>query len=400
MPNLTNFEIFERLLKTLVSKIGRRTHESYAVVTIHTILKVLEPKYNFLKYVTVKDALYSEGVDAIIISSDINSVDSDEIIKAANEIVKMTVKYLERDADFFFIREFQDALNDIGLEIVVENLDLNCMQQAYIVDRKQTLKIDHSEVAEHVLKALAFLLNRTLSEMQAIKIVADSVKKLQEKYEFLENIEMSDTPDSESFYVIRALPAINNVFSARMAEAIQKIIGEVILSIEWDEEEPFIDAFKNELGEEQLAKIEKMGVKLSQIQLALSQLEHEIITKKALDALVIIMGEKTHESFAVATLDNMIKNLKETYNVLKYVKIDKSRYSEGTKAIGIMPEVNNIEPYELAKAIREVIKTAGIHLGDETTSFIEDFKKQLGEKYILEIEKIGVNLHFLELKFL
>ncbi|MCJ2534270.1 MAG: hypothetical protein LN364_03435, partial [Candidatus Thermoplasmatota archaeon] len=136
MPNLTNFEIFERLLKTLVSKIGRRTHESYAVVAIHTILKVLEPKYNFLKYVTVKDALYSEGVDAIIISSDIDSVDSDEILQAANEIVKMTVKYLERNADFFFIREFQDALNDIGLEIVVENLDLNCMQLAYIVDRK------------------------------------------------------------------------------------------------------------------------------------------------------------------------------------------------------------------------------------------------------------------------
>ncbi len=112
------------------------------------------------------------------------------------------------------------------------------------------------------------------------------------------------------------------------------------------------------------------------------------------------MGEKTHESFAVATLENIIKNLEETYNALKYVKIDKSRYSEGTKAISIMPEVNNIEPYELAKAIREVIKTAGTHLGDKTTSFIEDFKKQLGEKYILEIEKIGVNLHFLELKFL
>ena len=41
MVNFTNSEIMERLLQTLVSKIGRRTHESYAVVAIDTILKVL-----------------------------------------------------------------------------------------------------------------------------------------------------------------------------------------------------------------------------------------------------------------------------------------------------------------------------------------------------------------------
>lgn len=400
MINSTNSEIMERLLQTLVSKIGRRTHESYAVVAIDTILKVLEPKYDFLKYVTVNDTLYSEGSKAVSVMPEINSVEFDEFYKAVHELVLMTVKYLERDADFFFIRELQDALNDTGLGAIVEKLNLSCRQLEYIVDRTQTLRIDNSELVEHVLKALTFLLNRTLSGVQAIKTVADSIKNLEGEYKFLNYIEISDTPDSEGFYIIRALPDINNVSSAGIAEALQKIIEGVSISTEWEGEESFIDAFKSELGEKQLSKIEKLGVNLSYIQTRLSRMKHKEITKKTLDALVKTVDGRTHESFAVATLDDVIKKLEETYDVLKYIKIDKSRYAEGANAISIIPEVNNVKPYDLSKALREVIKMTGTHLGNKTTSFIEDFKKQIGKEYIQEIEKIGVSLHFLELKFM
>ncbi len=399
MVNFTNSEIMERLLQTLVSKIGRKTHESFAVITVHTMLKTLEPKYNFLKFIVIKDTLYTEGIDAVSINPEMDFVESDDFREAVNELVKMTVKQLERNADFFFIKEFQDALKDIGLEKIAERVDLSDMQLEYIVDRKKVLRTDNSDVIEHVLKALACLLNRLLSEAQSIKTVADSVRQLEGKYKFLRYIEVIDTPDSEGFYVIRALPDINNAFSTRIAEALQELISEVSISIEWEGEESFVEVFKNELGEEYLSKIEKMGVNLSYIQTVLSRQEHEIITKKTLDTLVKIVGEKTHESFAVAALDDIIKNFEGAYDVLKYVKIDKSRYSEGVNAISIISEVNNVESYELAKALIKVIKMMGFTLGNKTISFIKDFKKQMGEEYILEIEKIGVNLHFLELKF-
>ena len=399
MVNFTKSEIMERLLQTLVSKIGRKTHESFAVITVHTMLKTLEPKYNFLKFIVIKDTLYTEGIDAVSINPEMDFVESDDFREAVNELVKMTVKQLERNADFFFIKEFQDALKDIGLEKIVERTDLSDMQLDHIVDRKKILRIDNSDVVEHVLKALVCLLNRLLSEAQSIKTVADLVRQLEGKYKFLRYIEVIDTPDSEGFYVIRALPDINNAFSTRIAEALQELISEVSISIEWEGEESFVEVFKNELGEEYLSKIEKMGVNLSYIQTVLSRQEHEIITKKTLDTLVKIVGEKTHESFAVAALDDIIKNFEGAYDVLKYVKIDKSRYSEGVNAISIISEVNNVESHELAKALIKVIKMMGFTLGNKTISFIKDFKKQMGEEYILEIEKIGVNLHFLELKF-
>jgi hypothetical protein len=399
MVNFTNSEIMERLLQTLVSKIGRKTHESFAITAVHTMLKTLEPKYNFLKFIVIKDTFYTEGIDAVSISPEMDFVESDDFREAVNELVKMTVKKLEGNADFFFIKEFQDALKDIGLERIVERVDLSDMQLEYIVDSKKILRSDNSDVVEHVLKALTCLLNRLLSEAQSIKIMADSVRMLEEKYKFLRYIEVIDTPDSEGFYVIRALPEINNAFSTRIAEALQELISEVSILIEWEGEESFVDVFKNELGEEYLSKIEKMGVNLSYIQTVLSRQEHEIITKKTLDALVKIVGEKTHESFAVATLDDIIKNFEGAYDVLKYVKIDNTHYSEGVNAISIASEVNNVESYDLAKALIKIIKMMGFTLGNKTISFIKDFKKQMGEEYILEIEKIGVNLHFLELKF-
>jgi len=128
--------------------------------------------------VTINNTIYSEGTKAVSVNPEINSVESDEFYKAVHELFLMTVKYLERNADFFFIREFQDALNDIGLGTIGENLDLNRRQLEYIFDRTQTLRIDNSGLVEHVLNALTFLLNRTLSEVQAIKTVADSSPNL------------------------------------------------------------------------------------------------------------------------------------------------------------------------------------------------------------------------------
>jgi hypothetical protein len=39
-------------------------------------------------------------------------------------------------------------------------------------------------------------------------------------------------------------------------------------------------------------------------------------------------------------------------------------------------------------------------LGERGDGFIEEFKNKLGNEYLSEIEKMGVNLYFLELKYI
>ncbi len=400
MFNLTNSEIVEHALQALISKIGRRTSEGFAVITIDKILKELEAKYDFLKYIEVQNTSYSEGMDAVNILPDIDSVESAVFYKSLNDIIISAVRHLKGKADFFFIKEFKEVIDRIAdLKIEQDGVDLSHMQLQYIVDRKQALKIDNSEVVENVISTLASLLNKMFPEKQSIKTMITSIRKLEEKYNFFKYIEIADTPDSEGFYAIKALPEMNNVHIAIMAEAIKKLIEEIGKSTEWKNEGSFIESFKNELGEEFLFKIEKMGVNLNNIQVILLRQGHELLVKKALEAIINIIDERTSKGFAVVTIDTIIEELENRHDVLKYIKIDKSRYTEGADAISIMPEVNSVESYKLGKAIREIIKMTHKHLGDKTYNFIEEFKNKLGDKYLSEIEKIGVNLHFLELKF-
>ena len=62
--------------------------------------------------------------------------------------------------------------------------------------------------------------------------------------------------------------------------------------------------------------------------------------------------------------------------------------------------INSLTIREAEQKIREIIKLVGKRLGVQAISYIDDFKQYLGKEYLLEIEKIGVNLHFIELKYI
>ncbi len=118
-----------------------------------------------------------------------------------------------------------------------------------------------------------------------------------------------------------------------------------------------------------------------------------------MEALVDILGSRTSVSDAVINIENIINQLREKHDVLKYIKIDKSRYSEEAVAIQIISDINSVDSYKIGKAIREIIRVIHINLGDRGDGFIEEFKNKLGNEYLSEIEKMGVNLYFLELKY-
>ena len=63
-----------------------------------------------------------------------------------------------------------------------------------------------------------------------------------------------------------------------------------------------------------------------------------------------------------------------------------------------MSEINSVDSELLGKAIRNLLGQANIDLKNITSTFITDFEKNIGKEYLNEIEKIGVNMHLLELR--
>jgi len=398
MSNLKNSQAVRFVLQTLINKIGRRTSKGFATVTLDAVIKELIPRYDFLKYIKIEKMFYSGGIDAVGASSEIDLVDPAEFYDAIEYIMEKTVKNIKEKANFFFIREVKEELNDVyGLNLEERSIDLRRMQLQFIVDKSQEFQIKNSEMVEIVIGALNNLINRKFPETQKTKNIVESIRELEEKYDFISYVEIINEPTSGGFHLIRVLPSINKVSPLIVSEAIQKLIHDVGKSLDWNKS--FIESLEEELGEKRLAEIEKMGINLKHINFILMRQEHKILVEKALEALVYVIGKDTSNDFAVGAIDAAIEKLEERHDVLKYIKIDKSRYAEGVDAISVMPEINNVESYRLGKAIREVIKITGSKLGNRTATYIEDFKNRLGAEYFFEIGKIGVNLHFLELKF-
>lgn len=398
-------EVVKYFMQAFMAVVGRRTTENFAVVALDTVVRQLEAKYHFLRYIEIDTSRYSEGRNAISINPEINSVRPYDLGDALSEIIDRVAKSLGENADHFFIREIIDLLG-YKYEFLHKNLGLNLYlkHSEYLIDGDGSTKtrfvpIKNSEILESVLRVLIDLLNRELSETDVINTIITFVKKLEGDYDFLQYVKIKDTPASDGLYDVRVLSEIDDVLQATMGEALQKLIMEIGSSTPLKTRRSFIKDFKNVIGPADLVKLKEMDIDLDHIVEMLQRQEHELIATKTLNVIVDIVSQKTSNSYAVALLDNIIEKLKEKHSILRYITIDKSRYKDGIKSIGILPEINSVESYEFGKALRDIIKKTRESLGDKYTSFFEDFKKQLGADYLSEIEKLGVNMHMIELRY-
>jgi len=281
----TNSDFVKYILKMLMNKISRRTTETHAKQVMDSVFEELTARYDFLRYITIMDVVYTEAVDTVVIDPEINTVNSSRFDHAVRDIIKSTVRHLERDADFFFIREFKEAIDGISeTELLDKGINLSSMQFQYIFDRIHMM----------------------------------------------------------NFQTHQNIP---------------------------------VEAPKREAP------------------------KYDEMTRKILSALVDIVRGSTDMKSAMSRMDSIIQTLQKNHEFLRHISIDRNHYADGMTAVNIFPDINAIEPYVLAKGFRDIIKLTNASMGGKVEVFIGEFKKKIGEEYLLELEKMGINLHFLQLKF-
>ena len=141
-------------------------------------------------------------------------------------------------------------------------------------------------------------------------------------------------------------------------------------------------------------KLEEMGVNLQVI-----HQRQELVVKHVVKTLIDVLSELSTQSYAVLTMDSVLKKIDEKYDFLKHIKIDSNRYSDGIDAVIISFDLESIRPTQIGKAIQKIIENITLSLGDEAgRDFIKKFGDHLGKTYLLRIEEMGVNLHMIQLK--
>jgi len=397
MPQYSAKDTTEIILKSIIGVISRRTSEKYANVIISNVVKDLQLKYDFLKFIKISGSEYSELLENLKIENEINYIDSKEVGLALKELIEKVTHSMGQSAEFFFIKEVKDGL-PFGIDDLLRNLgvDLNMMQLDYITEKKgeHLLDIENSELLFSVFKSIFEILDKEISRDYAYKTINELVDRFITKYEVLRYVKVNDIRSVQGAEIISVLSEVNNESSRNIGMVIQKIIQETNNYTFEKAGFSIVEKLKNNLASNYILKLEELGADLNVI-----HLPKELIFKHVIIALIDVLSESSTQSYAVLILDNILKKISDRFNYLKYVRIDSSRYSEGINAVEISNEMDSVRVSEMGRIIQKIVENVLSSLGENAgQNFIDRFKRRLGEAYLLRIEEMGVNLHMIQLK--
>jgi len=397
MPQLENKEILVRILRSTIGVIGRRTSEAYATVILNKAIRELAEKHSFLQYVEVKGTQYTETFDMVVIQSDINHVESEKIGKATNEFIEKITKLMGKNAGYYFIKEIKEDL-PFGYEKIIKEMgvDLDLLQLEFITGIKNTFKfqITNSDVLKHIIKTLFDILDGEIGREYAITAISELTKRFSTKYTLLKYVKINDIRYIQNVDLVIVMPEVDAIEPTNVGTAIQKIVQEVNYLLGEKGGYNFIEKLRNNLTSGYIFKLGEMGVNINVLQLS-----QVLIVQHVLKALIDVLSELSTQSYAILTIDNVIRKLGDEYEFLKYIKIDSMRYSEGVDAVSVPSDINSVRSSEVGRGIQKIVENIASSLGEDADRhFIEKFKRRLGKAYVLRIEELGVNLHMIELR--
>jgi uncharacterized protein YlbG (UPF0298 family) len=126
MSHPKNSDVVKCTLQSLCTVAGRRSSEKFANNVMSAIIKTLERKYVFLKYVKIEA---KSSTDSIVVSPQIDSFELSEVCKAVGAVIRVVQLDLKDTAGLFLIKEFEKYAGEEVISTIINNgVDLDIMQ--------------------------------------------------------------------------------------------------------------------------------------------------------------------------------------------------------------------------------------------------------------------------------
>ena len=130
-------------------------------------------------------------------------------------------------------------------------------------------------------------------------------------------------------------------------------------------------------------------------------IQNSDLIKQVIKTLLIITGRRASESVSILLINTILKTLTGRYNFLKNVKIKTELgYGEITAdSISVDSEINSVDSSTMGKVIETIIRVISMDLKEKAgLFFIKEIKNRLGENYVSEIRRCGVDLDLIQLE--
>ncbi len=137
MTSISNSYMITKTIESLCAVAGRRTSDKFTYNVIAAIVKTLEPKYPFLRHVTINP---SDSKEAVSVNPEANSFQFEQICNALGIIIRVAQMDLKDAAGLYFIKEFRDHVGKQIISLLEANhVDLSVMEleQQHVYGRQQ-----------------------------------------------------------------------------------------------------------------------------------------------------------------------------------------------------------------------------------------------------------------------
>jgi len=132
---LSQVLVFKNVLKALVDIINETTTQSYAVLLVNNVLRKFEDRYEFLEQVKIDGSRFSDGIDAIIVPNELNSIRSSELGRGIRKIMEDIIGSLGEEAGSEFVKKFKKRVGKAHL-MRIEEIGVNL----HLMELKQNLR--------------------------------------------------------------------------------------------------------------------------------------------------------------------------------------------------------------------------------------------------------------------
>jgi len=302
-----------------------------------------------------------------------------------------------KNAGYYFIKEIKEDLPyEYEQSIKRYDIDLDYLQSQFITDVKMSSKtgIKNSDVLSYSIQVISDILDRELGRNTSFSTISELVERLNTVYDVFKYVTINDIRVIQGVNILSIDPQVDSMDPIDIGNSIQKIVQELHDILGERAGESFITKFKNYFNTDYLFKLQEMGVNLDIIELKI-----EVVIKNVFKTLVNVLSDSSNPSNSIMLVDSILRKFENKYQCLKHIKIDNKLFLEGKDEVVISSEIESVKGYELGRAIQSVLEDIAGSLGKNAgLVYIQKFRRRLGKAYILRIEKLGVNLHMLELK--
>jgi hypothetical protein len=263
--------------------------------------------------------------------------------------------------------------------------------------------LDTAEITRQFIETIIEIIGRKTSEEYAAVTIRNLLKKIQPTYPFLREIAVKNTRSLELEGNVTVGDALNSIPPKQVGNALKELIIKIMNSLGKTAGYFFIRETREKIGiDYDITLLKTMDVDLTLMQstyivekktINVLEIQKSDVMRRILKILMDVVEKQTSKSFAITFLKQHVDMLREQYSFLGYISINDIRYTLGSEEIAIQPEINNVDPRDLGRAIKSILQdtdTTLMNLG--RNSVIGDLKIHLTTEYLAKLREMGVTI--------